>query len=301
MTRFGGIYMSLRANGTYSKYVLILIFSTALILSYSAAGNVLLKKTSATINDPSQITNDQVKDSYLVYIKEKINKGPNSECQPGLGVGVLQGDDIICNPGLLNQQNKLNELGNQVEELDDGIVSKLSDKLDKKKEIIADKFEKLRERMEKAISEEEEENPLPEDVQKLIDKEDQETVDGHQSKGGEHCRDGNVLNGASNEEDLKVLAECQDAVGDVMHTKKMDDGDYKFLVKLDDKYEFLVNDKNEEKTDGLLVVEVVPKDQDLNSVDLPKEGDKVHVWGAWVTDKPKGWHEIHPTWEVAKQ
>ena len=30
---------------------------------------------------------------------------------------------------------------------------------------------------------------------------------------------GNVLNGASNE-DLKVLAECQDAVGDVMHTKK---------------------------------------------------------------------------------
>lgn len=263
---------------------------------------MLLKKTSATINDPYQITNDQVKDSYLVYIKEKINKGPNSECQPGLGVGVLQGDDIICNPGLLNQQNNLNQLENQGEELDDGIVSKLSDKLQKKQEVLEDKFEKLRERMEKAISEEEEEeNPLPEDVQKLIDKEDQETIDEHQSKEGEHCRDGNVLNGASNEEDLKVLAECQDAVGDVMHTKKMDDGDYKFLLKLDDKYEFLVNDKNEEKTDGLLVVEVVPKDQDLNNVDLPKEGDKVHVWGAWVTDKPKGWHEIHPTWEVVKQ
>jgi hypothetical protein len=86
-----------------------------------------------------------------------------------------------------------------------------------------------------------------------------------------------------------------------MHIKKMDDGDYKFSLKFDDKYEFLVNDKNEEKTDGLLVVEVVPKDQDLNSVDLPEEGDNVHVWGAWVTDKPKGWHEIHPTWEVVKQ
>jgi hypothetical protein len=294
--------MSFRANETISKYVLILIFSTALILSYSAAGSILLRKTSATINDPYQITNEQVKDSYLVYIKEKINKGPNSECQPGFGAGVVQGDDIMCIPGLLNQQNKLNELENQVEELDYGIVSKLSDKLEKNEEVLADKFEKLRERMEKAISEEEEEeNPLPKDIQKLIDKEDEETKEKHQSKEGEHCRDGNVLNGASNEEDLKVLADCQDAVGDVMHTKKMDDGDYKFLLKLDDKYEFLANDKNEEKTDGLLVVEVVPKDQDLKRVDLPKEGDKVHVWGAWVTDKPKGWHEIHPTWEVIKQ
>ena len=294
--------MNFRADGTFSKYVLILILSTALTLSYSVAGNTLLIKTSATTNDPYQITNDQVKDSYLVYIKEKINKGLNPECQPGLGLGVLQGDDIICNPGLMNQQNKLNGLENQVEELDDGIMSKLSDKLDKKKEVLEDKFEKLREKMEKAISEEEEdENPLPEDIQKLIDKEDQKTRDEHQSKQGEHCRDGNVLDGASNEEDLKVLTECQDAVGDVMHTKKMDDGDYKFLLKLEDKYEFLVNDKNEEKTEGLLVVEVVPKDQDLKSVDLPKEGDKVHVWGAWVTDKPKGWHEIHPTWEVVKQ
>lgn len=48
-----------------------------------------------------------------------------------------------------------------------------------------------------------------------------------------------------------------------MHTKKMDDGDYRFLLKLEDKYQFLVNDKNEEKTDGLLVIKVVPKDQDL--------------------------------------
>jgi len=297
--------MSFRANGTLSKCILISIFSTALILSYSATGSIYLTKTSATVNDPYQITNDQVKDSYLTYIKEKINKGPNSQCHPGLGVGVLKGEDIICNPGLLNKQNKINNLETELqnsEQLDDGIVSKLSQKLEKKKEVLADKLEKLRERMEKAISEEEEEqSPLPEDVQKLIEKDDEKTINEHQSKEGDHCRDGNVLNGASNEEDLKVLADCQDAVGDVMHTKKMDDGDYKFLLKLDDKYQFLVNDKNEEKTDGLLVVEVVPKDQNLNSVDLPKEGDKVHVWGAWVTDKPKGWHEIHPTWEVVKQ
>jgi hypothetical protein len=297
--------MSFIAMGTFTKCILISFFSTALILSYSSAGSMFLMKTSATVNDPYQITNDQVKDSYLVYIKEKINKGPNSECQPGLGVGVLQGDDIICNPGLLNQQKKIDKLEADLqasEQLDDGIVSKLSKKLDKKKEVLADKLEKLRERMEKAISEEEEEEtPLPEDIRKKIDSDDNRLIEEHESKEGEECRDGNVLDGASNEEDLKVLADCQEAVGDVMHTKKMDDGDYKFLLKLDDKYEFLLNDRNEEKTDGLLVIEVVPKDQDLQNVYLPEEGDKVHVWGAWVTDKPKGWHEIHPTWQVVKQ
>ncbi len=123
----------------------------------------------------------------------------------------------------------------------------------------------------------------------------------HKSLTGDNCREGNVLDGASNEGDLKVLAECQEATGDVMHTKNMDDGDYKFLLKLDDKYEFLLNDKNDEKTDGLLVVEVVPPDRDIESVSLPKEGDKVHIWGAWVTDEPKGWHEIHPTWVVTKE
>jgi hypothetical protein len=137
--------------------------------------------------------------------------------------------------------------------------------------------------------------------QNKVDTDDQVITQQHKSLQSESCREGNVLDGASNAEDLKVLAECQEAVGDVMHTKKMDDGDYKFLLKLEDKYEFLVNDKNDEKTDGLLVVEIVPKDQDLQNVVLPESGDKVHVWGAWVTDKPKGWHEIHPTWQIVNE
>ena len=57
-------------------------------------------------------------------------------------------------------------------------------------------------------------------------------------KKADNVRDGDVLDGASNAKDLKVLAECQDAVGDVMHTKKMDDGDYKFLLKLDERSNF---------------------------------------------------------------
>jgi hypothetical protein len=277
--------------------------------SVSVANNALTKVWAA---NPYQITNEEVKDNYLVYIKQKANQGQDgspSDCHPGLGKlkkedpQNLQSSDL-CNPGLENMKNKLGnyqqgEKGNNG--LDDKIINKLSDKINKKETILKDRFEKLKERMEKAISEEEEKAPIPKEEQKKVDEKDVKTTEEHKSKTGDNCRDGNVLDGASNEGDLKVLAECQDATGDVMHTKKMNDGDYKFLVKVDDKYGFLVNDKNDEKTDGFLVVEVVPKDQDISKVDLPKEGDKVHIWGAWVTDKPKGWHEIHPTWEVTKQ
>ena len=249
-----------------------------------------------TLSNPVQITNDQVKDNYLVYIKEKVNKGSNSDCQKGLAVGVLDEDDVICNPGLENLQNKAED------GLDDDIVGKLSDNIDKDKQVLADKFEKLRDRMEKAISEEEEEAiPLPLEEREKVDEQDKQAIEEHKTLVNENCRDGNVLDGASNAEDLKVLAECQEAVGDVMHTKNMDDGDYKFLLKLEDKYQYLLNEKNTEKTDGLLVVEIVPKDRDISTVYLPESGDKVHVWGAWVTDEPKGWHEIHPTWQITKQ
>jgi len=284
-------------------WFLILVLSSSLIMSYVSQS--LLSKVSA---DPFVISNDQVKDTYLMYVKLKTNLGqgqgqgqgvPPSGCQPGLGQlekEDLQSDNALCNPGLENMKNKVTN-----EELDDNLVNQLSKNIDKKETILKDKLEKLRERMEKAISEEEEQQPIPPDQQKKVDDDDKKTVEVHKSISGDNCRNGNVLSGASNEEDLKVLAECQEAVGDVMHTKKMDDGDYKFLLKLDDKYDFLINDKNNEKTDGLLVVEVVPDDQNIDSVVLPESGDKVHIWGAWVTDKPKGWHEIHPTWQITKE
>jgi hypothetical protein len=159
----------------------------------------------------------------------------------------------------------------------------------------------LKQRLEIAISEEEGEAPIPLEEQNRIESSDRVVVTQHKALTGPDCRTGNVLAGASNEEDLRVLSECQDATGIVMHTKKMDDGDYKFFLNLDDKFKFLVNEKNNEKTDGFLVVEIVPPDQDKSGVILPKEGDQVHVWGAWVTDKPKGWHEIHPTWKVVNE
>jgi len=159
----------------------------------------------------------------------------------------------------------------------------------------------MKQRLEIAITEEEGEAPIPLEEQNRIESTDRVIVTQHKALTGPDCRTGNVLAGASNEEDLRVLSECQEATGVVMHTKKMDDGDYKFFLNLDDKFKFLTNEKNNDKTDGFLVVEIVPPDQGKNGVILPKEGDRVHVWGAWVTDKPKGWHEIHPTWKVVNE
>ena len=155
-------------------------------------------------------------------------------------------------------------------------------------------------RLESIIIEREGEKPIPLEEQKKIESEDLIVIREHKSLTGPNCKTGDVLNGATNKKDLKVLNECQEAIGVVRHTKKMDDGDFKFLLDLDKKYDFLLNEKNNQKTDGLLVVEIVPKDQNIRSVFLPKPGDRVDIWGAWVTDKPKGWHEIHPTWKVGE-
>ena len=286
-----------RDSRRITTLLLIMVFSGGLMLS-----NIGHNSIKATSSNPIQISNNLVKDTYLTYVKLKTSqdKGDKSECDPGVGhlqKEDLQKDDALCNPGLENMKNKLADDN----KLDEKLVNKLSKNIEKKETVLKDRLEKLKERMEKAISEEEEKEPIPLEEKKKVDADDQISVEEHEQVISNNCRDGNVLDGASNAEDLKVLAECQEAVGDVMHTKKMDDGDYKFLLKLEDKYEFLINDKNDEKTDGLLVVEVVPGDQDLQNVVLPEAGDKVHIWGAWVTDEPKGWHEIHPTWQVTKE
>ncbi len=78
----------------------------------------------------------------------------------------------------------------------------------------------------------------------------------------------------------------------------MSDGDYKFQLDVQKKYKNLLNKGNKKKTNGNLIVEIVPKDRNSKSVDLPNNGDDVQVWGALVKDKPKGWNEIHPAWKV---
>jgi len=142
---------------------------------------------------------------------------------------------------------------------------------------------------------------LSNDEAKQVNQDDNKILSVHASKQGSNCRSGDVLAGASNKKDLKVLSNCEEVIGTVKHTKKMNDGDYKFALKVRDQYKDLLNKINNKKTGGYLIVEIVPKDQKNNKdVVKPKTGDKVDVWGAWVTDKPKGWHEIHPAWKVVK-
>jgi hypothetical protein len=142
---------------------------------------------------------------------------------------------------------------------------------------------------------------LSKDEAKQVNQDDNKILNVHASKQGSNCRSGDVLAGASNKKDLKILSNCEEVIGTVKHTKKMNDGDYKFALKVRDQYKDLLNKINNKKTGGYLIVEIVPKDQKHNEdVVKPKTGDKVDVWGAWVTDKPKGWHEIHPAWKVVK-
>lgn len=142
---------------------------------------------------------------------------------------------------------------------------------------------------------------LSKDEAKQVNQDDNKILSVHASKQGSNCRSGDVLAGASNKKDLKILSNYEEVIGTVKHTKKMNDGDYKFALKVRDQYKDLLNKINNKKTGGYLIVEIVPKDQKHNEdVVKPKTGDKVDVWGAWVTDKPKGWHEIHPAWKVVK-
>jgi len=284
-----------------STYFLISALSLGLLGSYVSSHTNLASNAQT---DPYRLSSAQEKSAYIVYVKQKIKQ--DSECQPGLNLGQLKKDktvpseNFLCNPGLENMKKKL-----QDKQTNDGSndkkTSKLQSIIEKKQNQLNAKFDKIRERLEKAISEEEGQKPIPPGEKKKVDEQDKKDTEQHKSQTGDNCRSGNVLDGASNQPDLKVLADCQEATGEVMHTKKMDDGDYKYFLDVDDKYKFLVNDKNVEKTDGFLVVEVVPKDQDISTVYLPKEGDKVNIWGAWVTDEKKGWHEIHPNWVVTKQ
>jgi len=116
-----------------------------------------------------------------------------------------------------------------------------------------------------------------------------------------NCRQGNVLDGVVRPARFTVLSTCEMAIGIVHDMKgtKEDDGDYEFSLDVEQPYKKLLNDQNNSHRNGMLVVEIIPNDQNLPDVQIPKDGDRIEVHGAWVTDKPAfGWNEIHPAWIV---
>jgi hypothetical protein len=117
-----------------------------------------------------------------------------------------------------------------------------------------------------------------------------------------NCRQGNVLAGVERQARFTVLSTCEMAIGIVHDMKgtKEDDGDYEFSLDVEQPYKKLLNDQNNSHRNGMLVVEIIPNDQNSpTTVQIPKNGDRIEVHGAWVTDKPAfGWNEIHPAWIV---
>jgi hypothetical protein len=120
-----------------------------------------------------------------------------------------------------------------------------------------------------------------------------------QTNPDQNCRQGNVLDGVDRQARFKVLSTCETIVGIVHDMSKQDDGDYQFNVELDSQYKKFLNDANNNQVNGMLVVEIIPKDQNSSNVYIPKDGDRIEAVGAWVTDNPHGWNEIHPAWKIS--
>jgi len=114
------------------------------------------------------------------------------------------------------------------------------------------------------------------------------------------CRKGDVLADNHDPGKFKLLSRCEEVFGVVEKDEgRQHDGDLKYLLDVRDEYKYLLNDENDAKTDGMLVIEINPKDQDSSKIEIPEEGDRVRVIGAWVTDgESLGWNEIHPAWQI---
>lgn len=271
---------------------LILSFSIILLASQGTSSSYLNKSWADESQNKSDSGNDQEISTIPSRDSEDNNKTANNSTDE-----VLSGDQVSEH----NNQTTTEVTGENESSPNTNQTMETQNQTQNNQDVNIQNNIQMKQRLEISISEEEGQAPIPLEEQNRIESADRLIETQHKALTGPDCRPGNVLTGASNAGDLRVLSKCQDATGTVMHTKKMDDGDYKLFLKLDEQFKFLANEKNNEKTDGFMVVEIVPPDQGTNGVILPKEGDHVHVWGAWVTDKPKGWHEIHPTWKVINE
>ncbi len=105
---------------------------------------------------------------------------------------------------------------------------------------------------------------------------------------------------------LKVIEECKSVTGVVVSLRKEKDGDYHIRLRLDPGQGDLLNEKNIEKQQGCLVIEIICANevtqQDaigacsdyVNNVSIPARGQHIKVTGSYVYDSQHGWNEIHP-------
>jgi hypothetical protein len=120
--------------------------------------------------------------------------------------------------------------------------------------------------------------------------------------GQKVCRKGDVLADNHDPGKYELLSRCEEVSGTIEKDEgRQHDGDLKYILDVGDEYKYLLNDENDEKANGMLVIEINPNDQDASMIVIPEEGDRIRVVGAWVTDDPDGypgWNEIHPVWQI---
>ena len=120
--------------------------------------------------------------------------------------------------------------------------------------------------------------------------------------GQKVCRKGNVIADNHDPGRYDLLSRCEEVIGTIGEDEgRQPDGDLKYRLDVGEEYKYLLNEENYEKADGMLVIEINPNDQDSSMIEIPEEGDRVRVIGAWVTDDPDGnpgWNEIHPAWQI---
>lgn len=116
----------------------------------------------------------------------------------------------------------------------------------------------------------------------------------------QNCKQGNIFDGVDRQARFSILSTCEKAVGTVhdMKEARENDGDYQFNLELETQYKQLLNNENNKQVQGMLIIEITSQDQQSSAVQIPKNGDKIEVYGTWVTDNPHGWNEIHPAWKV---
>lgn len=122
-----------------------------------------------------------------------------------------------------------------------------------------------------------------------------------QINSDQNCRQGNVLDDVDRQARFKVLSTCQTAVGIVHEMSKQDDVDYQFNLEVNDTYKKLLNDANNNQVNGMLVIEIIPKDQNSNLVAIPKDGDKIEAIGEVNVDHDKKWDNWWTIHIVAKE
>lgn len=111
-----------------------------------------------------------------------------------------------------------------------------------------------------------------------------------------YCHTGDPLAGVYNPLRFRVLSSCQVASGAVKSATLQYDGDQRIDVLPDAQYTKLLGVGNVNYQGGMLVLELIPKDQ--ANIPVPAIGQRIAFVGPLVYDTENQWNAIYPVWSI---